>query len=90
MGLLFLFLLGICAIILIAKLASKTRPKEERLLEAGAAPHKNGGGHYSEKTTPNRSSLEEGLVSLLIKKGVITEEELLSEVELIRKLKEEH
>jgi hypothetical protein len=91
MGLLFIFLLGISAIILIAKLASKTRPKEERI--SGSGEEKggaNGRGHYPEKQLQDKSTLEESLIALLIKKGVITEEELLSEVELIRKFKEGH
>ena len=91
MGLLFIFLIGICAIILIARLASKTRPKEERLLvESGGGDErrKNGKEHYPEKNLQDKTTLEEGLLSLLIKKGVITEEELLLELELIKKLKE--
>jgi hypothetical protein len=89
-GLLFIFLVGISAIILIARFASKTRPKEERLPEAGGGRYQNGGERYPKKPLYDRSILEEGLLSLLIKKGVITEEELLSEMELIKKMKEEH
>lgn len=89
MGLLFIFLVGIGAIILIARFASKTRPKEERFPEAGGA-YRNGGEAYSKKPLYDKSTLEEGLLSLLIKKGVITEEELLSEMELIKKMKGDH
>lgn len=89
MGLLFIFLAGISAIILIAKLASKTRPKGERLLEADGGHYQNGVELSHKKPFQDRS-LEEGLISLLIKKGMITEEELLSEVELIKKIKEEN
>ena len=91
MGLLFIFLVGICAIILIARLASKTRPKEERLsAPGGAAGYQNGGDRPSKKPIYDKSALEEGLLSLLIKKGVISEEELLSELEQIKKMKDEH
>lgn len=88
MGLLVIFLLGITAIILIARFASKTRPKEERL--SGQGGYQNGGERYPKKPLYDRSTLEEGLLSLLIKKGVITEEELLAEMDLIKKMKEEH
>ena len=91
MGLLFIFLAGIGAIILIARFASKTRPKEERLPESGGGgPYRNGGERYAKKPLYDRSTLEEGLLSLLIKKGVITEEELFSEMELMKKMKDEH
>lgn len=94
MGLLFIFLLGIAAIILVARLASKARPQEERLLdrkEGGEAAFKNGGGKsHGEKPSQESLLVQEGLLSLLIKKGIITEEELLSEMKMIKKMKEEH
>lgn len=88
-GLLFIFLAGITVIILIARLASKTRPKGERVLEEGGGPYRNGGDLPHSKPVQERF-IAEGLISLLIKKGMITEEELLSEVELIKKIKEEN
>jgi hypothetical protein len=77
-------------IVLIAKLASKTRPKEERLLASEESMRHKNGGHSPEKQIHDKLALDEGLISLLIKKGVITEEELLFEVERVKKLKGGH
>jgi len=79
MGLLFILLLGILAIFLIAGMASKARPKHERLSH-------NGDLSIDKKIDreAERCNLE-GLTSLLIKKDVITEEELLNEIEAINK-----
>ncbi|MFQ5779926.1 MAG: hypothetical protein ACE5HN_03960 [Nitrospiria bacterium] len=88
MGLLFILLLGILAIFLIAGMASKARPKHERLSQD---PSQNGDRSVGENRDREAERCNiEGLTSLLIKKGIITEEELLSEVELIEKIKGQH
>lgn len=86
MGLLFLFVMGIAAIILIARWGSKTRPKTAEL--ALEPEHRN--GREQKKISEHQNYLEAGLINLLIRKKIISEEELLSEIELLRKIKEEH
>jgi hypothetical protein len=87
MGFVFLLFLGLAAIILIARLASKASGRGG----PGAAVQNGkerityeGGKHHAERAR----YFQEAVISLLLKKGVITEEELLSEVEMIRKEEE--
>ncbi len=87
MGLLFAVFLGILAIIVLARIASKTRPKEEQSTE-NPKPQ-------LEKTTDVTESVKneevphlEDLVALLVRKGIITEKELLDEICISTKHKE--
>lgn len=84
MGFLFLFLLGIFAMIMIARFASKASRRGQ-----APAPPQNGkersGNGYGKKGRDERATFQEAVISLLLKKGIITETELLAEVELIRK-----
>lgn len=87
MGLLFAVFLGILAIIVIARIASKARPREEQFtevppLQAMEKPEDAGSVKYEEITPV------EALVSLLIRRGVITEEELLEEIARTSKYKD--
>lgn len=89
MGFVFLLFLGLAAIILIARLASKAAG---RSADTGAAQNGKeriayeGGKSQAERTR----YFQEATISLLLKKGVITEEELLAEVEMIRKEEGQH
>lgn len=84
MGFVFLLLLGLTAIILIARFASKAAGRgapggtvqngKEKVTYEGGKNHAERGRYFQEAT-----------ISLLLKKGVITEEELLAEIEMIRK-----
>lgn len=84
MGFAFLLLLGLTAIILIARFASKAAGRgapggtvqngKEKITYEGGKSHAERGRYFQEAT-----------ISLLLKKGVITEEELLAEIEMIRK-----
>jgi len=84
MGFVFLLFLGLAAIILIARLASKASRQGE---PAGVAQNGKepiayeGGKSHAERAR----QFQEALISLLLKKGIITEAELLTEVEMIRK-----
>ena len=84
MGFLFLFTIGILAIILVARIASKSGQGGQKI-ESPTGREKG----YFEKLSGEKSYVEEGLVSLLIKKGAITEEELLNEIECVKKLHKE-
>ncbi len=82
MGFLFLIIIGILAMVFIARFASKTRPKGEEV----KSPYRGGYGDvYSSKSQKVDSVLQKGLVSLLLKKNIIREEELLEELEKIKK-----
>ncbi len=84
MGFVFLLLLGLTAIILIARFASKAAGRsaaggvvqngKERITYEGGKSH-----------TDKTNYFQEAVISLLLKKGVITEAELLDEIELIKK-----
>jgi hypothetical protein len=87
MGLLFIFIVGVLAIIMIARWGSKTRRKEAGP-EEYQIEHQN--GKEKKKGVEQQNYLEAGLVTLLIKKKIITEEELLSEIELLKKIKEDY
>ncbi|MFY9268224.1 MAG: hypothetical protein WAO55_00575 [Candidatus Manganitrophaceae bacterium] len=85
MGFLFLFLLGIIAIIMVARFASKNVPRDE----TPSLPYngKKGYPHSEQQDTveERRRDLQVALVSLLVKKGIITEAELNFEVEQMEK-----
>ena len=84
MGFLFLFTIGILAIILLARIASKSGQGGKKI----ESPNGREKGYF-DKLIGEKSYIEEGLVSLLIKKGAITEEELLNEIECVKKLHKE-
>lgn len=85
MSLLVVFLTVILIIIIIARLASKTRPEHER------EPASESRGFYSIKKIESevKDNVIEALMCLLVKKGLVTEEEILSELELIIEEKKE-
>jgi len=84
MGFLFLIITGILAMVFIAKLASKTKLKGEEV----AAPTRRDDGHsgyFSDsKSQKVDLAMQKGLISLLLKKKVIGEEELLAEINRIK------
>lgn len=84
MGILFILLSGIAAILLIAKLASKVRPKEEVELEKQLIQKD------IEAVADDASDEFEALASLLIRKEIISKEELLIEISEVIKHKEKH
>ncbi|MFQ5597253.1 MAG: hypothetical protein ACE5GK_04305 [Nitrospiria bacterium] len=83
MGILAILCFGILGILLIAKLASKLRPEEERSAEKKAE-------REIIKTTPSEEPTYEyqALTALLIRKEIISKEELLQEISQIKKHKE--
>lgn len=89
MGFVFLLLLGFTAIILIARFASKAAG---RGASGGAVQNGKEKITYEGGKSPAEKAryFQEATISLLLKKGVITEEELLAEVEMIRKEEGEH
>lgn len=88
MGFLFILLVGLAAIILIARFGSKASGR------GAAAKAQNGkeriGYEGGKSQAESRRYFQEAVISLLLKKGIITEEELLSEVEMIRKDEQQH
>ena len=87
MGFLFILLFGILAILLIAKTASKVKPKEELTLEKRliqkdieATSKDASDDEASDEASDGASDKIEALTSLLIRKEVISEEELLIEI----------
>lgn len=82
MGFLFLIVMGILGIILIARLASRSGRKEE--VSERPAPRQNGRERHQVGSI-QMDDLENALVSLLIKKKVITEKEFLAEIERLKK-----
>jgi hypothetical protein len=74
MGFLFLIVVGLLAMILVARLASKTTKKEE------AASPSTGYSKYKKMDV----ALQRGLISLLLKKKIIEEGELLDEINRIK------
>ena len=74
MGFLFIIVLSILAIILVARLASKTKPDIERIKSPEDMEH-------YKKSQKIDAVVQNGLITLLLKKNMITEEELLAEVE---------
>ncbi len=79
MGILFLFLGGIVAIIIVAKLASKVRPEEERMVEEKKAPKKTDVRHLEEDLERFEKKLD-AVVGLLLKKKILSEEEMHMEI----------
>ncbi len=75
MGFLFIIVLGVLAMIFVARFASKTKPDEERIKSPEDIEHYN-------KSQKIDAILQKGLISLLLKKNIITEEELLAQVEI--------
>ena len=75
MGFLFLIVVGLLAMILVARLASKTKSKQEE-----AASPSTGYSKYKKMDV----ALQRGLISLLLKKKIIEEEELLDEINRIK------
>ncbi len=78
MSLLFIFIIVIFIIIIIARLASKTRPEAERVPASE-------NGFYTIKKMENeaKDNVIEALMRLLLKKELVTEAEILSELEEI-------
>ncbi len=78
MSLLVIFFIVIFIIIIIAKLASKTRPEAERAPESE-------NGFYTIKRIENeaKDNMIEALMRLLVKKELVTEEEIFSELQSI-------
>lgn len=79
MSLLFVFFTVILIIILIARVASKTRPLEER------AHSEKQTGLYTVKKIEDRNKdhLLEALIALLVQKKIVTEEEMASSLKSI-------
>ncbi len=84
MGFLFILLVGLAVIIMIARFGSKTSGQGRP--EATAQNGKERVAYEGGKSQAERGRVfQEALISLLLKKEIITEEELLAEIELIRK-----
>lgn len=78
MPLLFIFFIVILIIVIIARLASKTRPEHER------APESENGFYTIKKIESEaKDNVIEALMRLLVKKGFVTDEEILSELKSI-------
>jgi uncharacterized membrane protein YobD (UPF0266 family) len=75
MGFLFIIFLGILCMILIARFASKTKPAIERVKSPEDIEHYN-------KSQKIDAVVQKGLITLLLQKNIITEEELLAAVEV--------
>jgi len=67
--------------ILVARFASKTRPKGEQIKSS----YEKGDQHYPYKSQKMDSVLQKSLISLLLKKNIITEKEFLKEIERVKK-----
>ena len=72
MGLLLIITVGLIAMIVIAKLAAKTRPYDE--------VNKGSDDRIDAHSKPIDPIIQKGLINLLIKKKMIGEEELLEEI----------
>jgi len=86
MGFLFLIVCGIVAMIFVARLASKTKRKEEGV---AVSSHRYASDESAESSVSAKSqkvdlALQKGLISLLLKKKIIGEEELLAEINRIK------
>jgi hypothetical protein len=79
MGLLVVVVLGIAAMILIARVASRSIRKDP--LPESQAPKNGKEAVTLEKLAVYNTYELEGLINLLVEKGMITKEELLREVE---------
>jgi hypothetical protein len=79
MGLFYAIFFGILGIIIIARIASKSIPRAERLTES-PPPRAIQKTEGVESDRNDEVSHLEALVSLLVKRGVITEDELLEEI----------
>ncbi|GEM_PF-3490292 len=81
MQLLFIFVAVVLIIIIIARLASKTRPENERL------PASKSDGLYTVNKIEQKKNdhVIEALMNLLVKKGLVTEEEIVQELESMMK-----
>lgn len=91
MGFVFLLLLGLAAIILIARFGSKASGRSAAGVLHNGQNGKERPAYGEGKSQAERGRVfQEALISLLLKKEIITEEELLSEIELIRKDEERH
>lgn len=78
MPLLFIFFIVIIIIMIIARLASKTRPESER------APESENGFYTIKKIeTEAKDNVIEALMRLLVKKELVTEAEIFSELQSI-------
>lgn len=78
MSLLVIFFIVVFVIIIIARLASKTRPEAERV------PASENGFYTIKKIESEaKDNVIEALMRLLVKKGLVTEEEILSELKSI-------
>lgn len=89
MGFVLLLFLGLVAILLIARLASKASRRGEPagVVQNGKEPISYEGGKNHAQSPRH---FQEAVISLLLKKGIITEAELLAEVEMIRKEEGQH
>ncbi|TAK07208.1 MAG: hypothetical protein EPO39_07040 [Candidatus Manganitrophaceae bacterium] len=89
MGFLLILLIGLAAMILIARFGSKAsgRTGAAGAVQNGKERVAYGGGKSQAERTRH---FQEALISLLLKKEIITEEELLAEIELIRKDEGDH
>lgn len=74
MGFLFIIVFGILAMIFVARFASKTKPDIERVKSPEDIEHYN-------KSQKIDGVVQRSLITLLLKKNIITEEELLAEIE---------
>ncbi|HIE65157.1 MAG: hypothetical protein ABGX83_11205 [Nitrospira sp.] len=83
MGILTAVFLGIIIIIIVARIASKTIPRGEHFTET--QPHTS---KKKKSDVPDEVSHLEALVTVLVKKGVITEEELMEEISSATKYKD--
>ena len=85
MGFLFLFLLGIFAIIMLARFGSKASRRGEATMTIPQNGKERSGYERGKGQDERARQFQEALISLLLKKEIITEAELLAEVELLRK-----
>ncbi len=90
MGFLFLVVIGIFVMVFIAKMASKTKSKEKPE-DIKSSPYKDSNRdiYLNLKSQKIDRALQKGLISLLLKKNIIKEEELLQELENIKKNEED-
>lgn len=85
MGFLFLFLAGIIAIILIARFGSRIGRQERNPPGYRNGQEKPAYEKPTAQEQVRQRYVQEGLIALLLKKGVISEEELVDEIETAMK-----
>jgi hypothetical protein len=74
MGFLFIIIFGVLGMIFVARFASKTKPDIERVKSPEDIEHFN-------RSVKIDGVVQKALITLLLKKNIITEEDLLAEIE---------